>query len=170
MAADAVTWLSGAEDCHRYTYSSSGEYGDTLLAIIPVLSGITGDYSSFAIPAAVAELSPAPSHTTTVELFGWRTQQPVERTAEVVFVELPEIDTAFGQGDDISVIESVKAASELKAPVSGCIVAVNEVLTDEPNIVNDDPMDAGWFCRIKLSDPSEIDALLDEDAYNATLD
>lgn len=97
------------------------------------------------------------------------TNHAQEQLGDVVFVELPEIDAAFGQGDDISVIESVKAASELKAPVSGSIVAVNEVLSDEPNIVNDDPMDAGWFCRMKLSDPSELDALLDEDAYNATL-
>lgn len=98
------------------------------------------------------------------------TNHAQEQLGDVVFVELPEIDTAYGQGDDISVIESVKAASELKAPVSGSIVAVNEALSDEPNIVNDDPMEAGWFCRLKLSDPSELDALLDEDAYNATLD
>ena len=97
------------------------------------------------------------------------TNHAQEQLGDVVFVELPEIDTAFGQGDDISVIESVKAASELKAPVSGSVVAVNELLADEPNIVNDDPLDAGWFCRIKLSDPSELDDLLDEDAYNATL-
>ena len=88
---------------------------------------------------------------------------------DIVFVELPEIDAAFGQGDEVSVIESVKAASELKAPVSGSIVAVNELLSDKPNIINDDPMEAGWFCRIKLSNPSELDALLDEDTYNATL-
>ena len=98
------------------------------------------------------------------------TNHAQEQLGDVVFVELPEIEAAFGQGDDISVIESVKAASELKAPVSGSIVAVNEALSDEPNIVNDDPMEAGWFCRMKLSDPSELDALLDEDAYNATLD
>ena len=88
---------------------------------------------------------------------------------DIVFVELPEIEAAFGQGDEVSVIESVKAASELKAPVSGSIVAVNELLSDKPNIINDDPMEAGWFCRIKLSNPSELDALLDEDTYNATL-
>ncbi len=88
---------------------------------------------------------------------------------DIVFVELPEIDAAFGQGDEVSVIESVKAASELKAPVSGSIVSVNELLSDKPNIINDDPMEAGWFCRIKLSNPSELDALLDEDTYNATL-
>ena len=97
------------------------------------------------------------------------TNHAQQQLGDIVFVELPEIDAAFGQGDDICVIESVKAASELKAPVSGSIVAVNELLPDEPNIVNDDPMEAGWFCRIKLSNPSELDALLDEDTYNATL-
>ncbi len=97
------------------------------------------------------------------------TNHAQQQLGDIVFVELPEIDAAFGQGDDICVIESVKAASELKAPVSGSIVAINELLPDEPNIINDDPMDAGWFCRIKLSNPSELDALLDEDTYNATL-
>lgn len=89
---------------------------------------------------------------------------------DIVFIELPEIDADFEQGDDISVIESVKAASELKAPVGGTIIAVNDVLTDEPSTVNDDPMEAGWFCRLKLSNPSELDGLLDEAAYQATLD
>ena len=89
---------------------------------------------------------------------------------DIVFIELPEIDADFEQGDDISVIESVKAASELKAPVGGTIIAVNDVLTDEPSTVNDDPMEAGWFCRMKLSNPSELDGLLDEAAYQATLD
>ncbi len=98
------------------------------------------------------------------------TNHAQEQLGDVVFVELPEIESTFQQGDDISVIESVKAASELKAPVSGSIVAVNDVLADEPNIVNDDPLEAGWFCRIKLSDTTELDSLLDEDAYNATLD
>ncbi len=98
------------------------------------------------------------------------TNHAQEQLGDVVFVELPDIDSEFSQGDDVSVIESVKAASELKAPVSGTIVAVNDVLSDAPETVNDDPMDAGWFCRIKLSDPAEFDALLDEDAYNATLD
>lgn len=97
------------------------------------------------------------------------TNHAQEQLGDIVFVELPEIGAEFSQGDDISVIESVKAASELKAPVSGNIVAVNEALSDEPNIVNDDPVDAGWFCRLKLSNPAELDSLLDEDAYNATL-
>lgn len=97
------------------------------------------------------------------------TEHAQEMLGDVVFVELPEIDATFKQGEDISVIESVKAASELKAPVSGSIVEINETLSDEPNIVNDDPMNAGWFCRIKLTSPDELDGLLDEDGYKAIL-
>ncbi len=97
------------------------------------------------------------------------TEHAQEMLGDIVFVELPEIDSSFNQGDDISVIESVKAASELKAPVSGSIVAINEALADEPATVNDDPTGAGWFCRIRLSDPSELDNLMDEAGYKAIL-
>ncbi len=97
------------------------------------------------------------------------TEHAQEMLGDIVFVELPEIDADFKQGEDISVIESVKAASELKAPVSGSIVAVNEALSEEPATVNEDPMGAGWFCRIKLSDPGELDNLMDESGYKATL-
>ena len=97
------------------------------------------------------------------------TEHAQEMLGDIVFVELPEIDADFKQGEDISVIESVKAASELKAPVSGSIVAVNEALSEEPATVNEDPMGAGWFCRIKLSDPGERDNLMDESGYKATL-
>ncbi len=98
------------------------------------------------------------------------TDHAQEQLGDVVFVELPAMDSEFAQGEDISVIESVKAASELKAPVSGTIVAVNDLLSDAPETVNDSPMEDGWFCRIKLSEPAELDELLDEDAYMATLD
>ena len=97
------------------------------------------------------------------------TEHAQEMLGDIVFVELPEIDADFKQGEDISVIESVKAASELKAPVSGSIVAVNEALSEEPATVNEDPMGAGWFCRIKLSDPGELGNLMDESGYKATL-
>lgn len=97
------------------------------------------------------------------------TEHAQEMLGDIVFVELPEIDATFKQGEDISVIESVKAASELKAPVSGSIVAINEALSDEPATVNEDPKGAGWFCRIKLSDPGELDNLMDEEGYKAHL-
>lgn len=98
------------------------------------------------------------------------TNHAQEQLGDVVFVELPEMDAEVEKGDDVAVIESVKAASELKAPVSGVVVEINQAVADEPTTVNDDPLGNGWFCRIKMSDPSELDNLLDEAAYNATLD
>ncbi len=86
---------------------------------------------------------------------------------DVVFVELPEVGASFEQGEDAAVVESVKAASEIYAPVSGEIVEVNTGLEDEPTGVNSDPMGNGWFMKIKLSKASEFDALMDEDAYKA---
>lgn len=98
------------------------------------------------------------------------TDHAQEQLGDVVFVEMPNVDDEFSQGDDICVIESVKAASELKAPVGGSIVGVNESIADEPTKVNEDPLGEGWFIRLKLNNPSELDALLDETAYKALLD
>jgi glycine cleavage system H protein len=86
---------------------------------------------------------------------------------DVVFVELPEVGATFEQGEDAAVVESVKAASEIYAPVSGEIVEVNTALEDEPTGVNSDPMGNGWFMKIKLSKTAELDELMDEDAYKA---
>jgi len=86
---------------------------------------------------------------------------------DVVFVELPEVGASFEQGEDAAVVESVKAASEIYAPVSGEIVEVNEALEAEPTGVNADPMGNGWFMKIKMSNTSELDGLMDEDAYKA---
>ncbi len=86
---------------------------------------------------------------------------------DVVFVELPEVGRELAQGDEAAVVESVKAASEVYAPLSGTVTAVNERLPDEPGLVNASPMDEGWFFRMKPSDPAELDALMDEDAYKA---
>jgi len=98
------------------------------------------------------------------------TDHAQELLGDIVFVELPEIDTSFSQSDDVCVIESVKAASELKSPISGTIIETNDELVDEPSIINNDSMGKGWFCRMKLSDPSELESLLDETAYKALLD
>lgn len=84
---------------------------------------------------------------------------------DVVFVELPDIDAEVATGDDTGVVESVKAASDIYAPVSGTVVAINEELEDAPELVNSDPYGDGWFYKIKLSDPEELEALLDADAY-----
>lgn len=88
-----------------------------------------------------------------------------DQLGELVYVELPEIDTELSGGSDAVVIESVKAAGEVKAPVSGTVVAVNEALADEPEKVNNDPMGDGWFIKMKIADTSELDDLMDEDAY-----
>lgn len=90
-----------------------------------------------------------------------------QQLGDVVFVELPEIGRTVGKGDEAAVVESVKAASEVYAPVGGEVVAVNSGLADEPGKVNGSPMDDGWFFRLRLTDPSELDALMDEAAYQS---
>ncbi|NCM98030.1 MAG: glycine cleavage system protein H [Rhodobacteraceae bacterium CG2_30_10_405] len=84
---------------------------------------------------------------------------------DVVFVELPELETVVATGDEVVVIESVKAASEILAPVDGEIVAVNTALVDNPGLVNEDPL-GSWFFKMKVDDLSVLDAFMDEDAYN----
>ncbi|MBV8934614.1 MAG: glycine cleavage system protein GcvH [Alphaproteobacteria bacterium] len=85
---------------------------------------------------------------------------------DVVYVELPEIGRRVEQGKETAVVESVKAASEVYAPVSGEVTEINETLTADPARVNADPMGEGWFLKLRVSDPKEFDGLLDEDAYN----
>lgn len=84
---------------------------------------------------------------------------------DVVYVELPEVDAEFDKGDDAAVVESVKAASEIYAPLSGTITAINEALEDAPETVNAAPETDGWFFKIKISDASELDGMMDEAAY-----
>ena len=84
---------------------------------------------------------------------------------DVVFVELPEIGRQVTKDSEAAVVESVKAASEVYAPVSGEVVEVNEALSDEPEMVNGAPMGDGWFFKIRIGNPSEIDELMDEAAY-----
>ena len=85
---------------------------------------------------------------------------------DVVFVDLPEVGASFNQGDVAGVVESVKAAADVFMPVSGEIVEVNEALRNDPSLANSDPLNSGWFFKFKLSDASQLDALLDETAYN----
>lgn len=92
-----------------------------------------------------------------------------EQLGDLVYVELPEVGREIEKGEAISVIESVKAASDLMAPVSGEIVEVNESLDDEPEAVNEDAMGV-WFIKVRLSDDSEIDDLMDIGAYEDCLD
>jgi len=90
-----------------------------------------------------------------------------EQLGDVVFVELPAVGKQVEKGGEAAVVESVKAASEVFAPVSGEIVAVNEVLAEEPAKVNADPMGAGWFVKIRLKDKGELAGLMDEAGYKA---
>jgi glycine cleavage system H protein len=84
---------------------------------------------------------------------------------DVVYVELPEIGRRVEQGKEAAVVESVKAASEVYAPVSGEVVEVNEALATDPARVNADPIGEGWFIKLRLDDPKQLDALMDEEAY-----
>ena len=90
-----------------------------------------------------------------------------EQLSDVTFVELPHVGAQVKQGGAVGVVESVKAASDLYAPVSGEIVGVNEALSGKPELVNQDAEGAGWIYKIKLAKPSELDVLLDRDAYLA---
>ena len=90
-----------------------------------------------------------------------------EQLGDVVYVELPEPGRKVARGKDMAVVESVKAASEVYAPVSGEVIEVNAKLTSDPATINADATGAGWFAKIKLSDPSELDGLMDEGAYKA---
>ncbi len=90
-----------------------------------------------------------------------------EQLGDVVFIELPEVGKTLAKGDEAAVVESVKAASELYAPVSGEVTEANDTLAEDPAQVNSDPRGGGWFFKIKLAEPSELDGLMDEAAYKA---
>ncbi|BCN39038.1 glycine cleavage system H protein [Alicycliphilus denitrificans] len=86
---------------------------------------------------------------------------------DVVFVDLPEVGATLAQGDVAGVVESVKAAADVYMPVSGEIVEVNEALRADPSLANSDPLAAGWFFKVRISNPGELDGLMDETAYGA---
>ncbi|HDY99626.1 MAG TPA: glycine cleavage system protein GcvH [Pseudomonas sabulinigri] len=88
---------------------------------------------------------------------------------DVVFVECPDVGRQITAGEECAVVESVKAASDIYAPISGEVIAVNEALTDSPELVNSEPYGEAWFFKIKPSDASELDKLLDADAYGAAI-
>ena len=90
-----------------------------------------------------------------------------EQLGDVVYVEVPDVGMSVDQADEIATIESVKAASEIYAPIGGEVVAANEALADDPSLVNSDPTGDGWFFKLKVADPSELEELMDEAAYNA---
>ena len=94
------------------------------------------------------------------------THDAQEQLGDVVFVELPEVGKKVEKGKELAVVESVKAASEVYAPMSGEVVEVNSVLTDAPATVNEDAVGKGWFAKLKIADKSQFAALMDEAAYN----
>ena len=93
-----------------------------------------------------------------------------EQLGDLVYVELPKVGHEFVRGDNISVIESVKSASDLVAPVSGEIVEVNDRLDDDPELVSEDSMGEGWFIKVKLSKRSELDELMYEESYQTFIE
>ncbi len=88
-----------------------------------------------------------------------------EQLGDVVYVELPQVGQTISSGDEAAVVESVKAAGEVKVPISGTVKEINERLADEPELVNSDPLGSGWFFRMDPEDVTDLDGLMDEDAY-----
>ena len=100
-------------------------------------------------------------------VIGGITEFAQDQLGELVFVELPTVGGGVTQGDEAAVIESVKAAGEVKSPVGGTIMEINESLVDTPEKVNDDPMGEGWIYKVAITDPTEWEGLMDEAAYAA---
>jgi glycine cleavage system H protein len=95
------------------------------------------------------------------------TEYAQDALGDVVFVEIPEQGTAVAAGDSFSEVESTKSVSDIYAPVTGSVTEVNDELEGRPELLNSDPYGEGWICRIRMSDPTELDALMDADAYRA---
>lgn len=93
-----------------------------------------------------------------------------EMLGDVVFVELPEIDAEIDAGDSFSLVESVKAASDIYAPVTGVVIEVNEDLQNSPELINEEPCDGGWIVKVKMSDPDELKDLKDAEEYLASIE
>jgi len=98
------------------------------------------------------------------------TDHAQDALGDVVFVELPEVGRTLDKGEEFSVVESVKAASDLYAPLAGEIVTINEALEDAPETINESPYESGWIIKVRVADASAVAALLDADAYQAVLD
>jgi glycine cleavage system H protein len=98
------------------------------------------------------------------------TEYAQEQLGDVVFVELPEVGSSVAVGDEVAVVESVKAAGEIKSPLAGEVTTVNELLADEPELVNTTPTGAGWFFTMKPNDEGVMDSLMDETTYKAFLE
>jgi glycine cleavage system H protein len=95
------------------------------------------------------------------------TTHAAEQLGDVVFVEMKDVGESFAKGDECGTVESVKAASEIYAPVGGEIVEVNETAADAPATLNEDPEGAAWLCKLRIADPAELEALMDKAGYDA---
>jgi glycine cleavage system H protein len=98
------------------------------------------------------------------------TQHAQDQLGDLTFIELPAPGKRFDQGDAAAIVESVKAASDVYAPITGEVVAANQSIVDDPSIVNADPMTKGWFFKLKIANAAQLDDLLDEAAYHALLE
>jgi glycine cleavage system H protein len=112
-----------------------------------------------------ARLDPGDSHRATLGIT-WYAQDAL---GEVVFFEAPAVGSTVSKDEPYTEVESVKAVSDVVAPLSGEVIEVNPVVTENPGMINEDPYGEGWLVKVRLSDPSEADDLLDADAYRATL-
>ena len=97
------------------------------------------------------------------------TEHATVQLGDLVFVELPDVGAEFDKGGEAATVESVKAASDVYAPLAGEIVEVNQAIVDKPELVNEEPLGGGWFFKIKLSNASDAENLMDETAYNALI-
>ena len=93
------------------------------------------------------------------------TDHAAEQLGDLVFVEMPKEGITVAKGDDVVTIESVKAASDITAPLDGVITEVNPAIVENPALVNEDPLEDGWFFKMTLNDPADLDSLMDEEAY-----
>lgn len=93
-----------------------------------------------------------------------------EMLGDVVFVDLPEVDAGIDAGDSFSLVESVKAASDIYAPITGVIVEINEELEDSPELINEEPYEGGWIVKVKMSDATELDNLKDAEEYQNSIE
>ena len=110
-------------------------------------------------------VNPTDARTATVGI----TQHAQDALGDVVFVDLPEVGTEYKKGEVAGVVESVKAAADVYMPVSGRVIEVNEALRADPALANSDPLNAGWFFKVELSQPAEVDSLMSATAYDELL-
>ena len=93
------------------------------------------------------------------------TDHAAEQLGDLVFVELPEVGTKLSQNDEVVIIESVKAASDILAPLNGKVIEINEAIVEDPSLVNSDPLGNGWFFKMELEDASQLDNMMTEEEY-----